>query len=195
MKLLINEKIRLSINFGILLMGIGMLAIGGYEYFNGTFHNDIRIRIGACCIGVWYMTFPFIERDLKDNIMLIGGLNLVAIGIVTIIINYQLKYLIRNNEPGNLLSEILFCIAGILVFTYFSYIFVSVIQVIKSIWLSYKEFLFKRTNGDVSKLNKAFENATAIIIAVSTFTASMVGLSTIIIELATFWQQKFHYSK
>lgn len=64
-----GHKIYISVNMGILIMGILMTFIGVYSPICGDTQNDIRITIGTVCIALWFIMFPAISRDKKDKIM------------------------------------------------------------------------------------------------------------------------------
>ena len=128
--ILMNYKNRtyICINMGTLFMGIFMFFIGTYSPICGDVQNETRKVIGIICIVIWFIAFPTISIEEKDRLILTILKHFYLTIIILIISLLEVNYFFAYINKGKLFWDILFCIGGIVVFSYLIYIFVGFIK-------------------------------------------------------------------
>lgn len=175
-----KHRIYISCNMGILIMGIFMTFIGGYGPICGNTQNDIRITIGSTCTALWFIMFPAISREKKDKIMSAIGVHALIMVVVLLIFIFELKYFLGNVQQGKWYFDILFCIGGIVVLSYFSYILIGFMKTFFYLVVKAKEFIFPKLHKEVSGVINVIEAITAGVLSITAFGASVIGIVTLI---------------
>lgn len=175
-----GHRIYISLNMGILIMGILMTFFGVYSPICGVAQNDIRITIGAVCIDLWFIMFPAISIDKKDKIMYAIGVHaIIAVGVLFIVI-FEVRYLLGNMQQGKLIYDIMFCIGGIVVFAYLLYVLMGFIKTFFGLVEKAKEFVFPKLHKEVSGVINVIEAITAAALSITAFGASIFGIVTMV---------------
>lgn len=175
-----GHKIYISVNMGMLIMGILMTFIGAYSPICGDTQNDIRITIGTVCIALWFIMFPAISRDKKDKIMSAIVFHALILVIVLLIFAFEVSYLLGNMQQGKVIYDIIFCVGGIVVFAYFFYVLIGFMITFFDLVVKAKEFIFPKLRKEVSGVINVIEAITAGVLSVTAFGASVFGIVTLV---------------
>ena len=175
-----GHKIYISVNMGMLIMGILMTFIGAYSPICGDTQNDIRITIGTVCIALWFIMFPAISRDKKDKIMSAIGFHALILVIVLLIFVFEVRYLLGNMQQGKVIYDIMFCVGGIVVFAYLFYVLMGFMITFFDLVVKAKEFIFPKLCKEVSGVINVIEAITAGVLSVTAFGASVFGIVTLV---------------
>lgn len=173
-------RIYISLNMGILIMGILMTFFGVYSPICGATQNDIRITIGTVCITLWFIMFPAISIDKKDKIMFAIGVHTLIVVVVLLIVILEVRYFLGNMQQGKWIYDIMFCICGIVVLAYLLYVLMGFIKTFFGLVEKAKEFVFPKLQKEVSGVINVIEAITAAALSITAFGASILGIVTMV---------------
>ncbi len=105
---------------GCLLMGVLMIVVGIYNPTNPMSQNNTRLIIGAVCMAVCLVFFPAVERKTKDMLACRIAGDVFGLALATTALRGTLSYLLGSWSCVG--GDILFCIIGIMAFSYFIYV-------------------------------------------------------------------------
>lgn len=175
-------KIFYCANSAMLIMGILITFIGMYSPICGDKPNEVRTTIGAICITIWFLMFPTISMQEKDKIMQKLGIHVILSLITVLLSSMGILYFLKNMTKGPLIKDILYCLSGIFVFSYISYIFVEFIKMFLGIVRKIKKFIFPKVK-EASGIVNVIESITTAILSITTLGASIYGLITLVKQL------------
>lgn len=173
-----GHTIYISIDMGILFMGIFMTFIGVYSPICGATQNDARMTIGAGCMAIWFIMFPAISREKKDKIMSAIVIHmLIAFGVLVTFL-LEIKYFLGSMQQENWFLDIVFCVAGIFVVSYLLYVLAGFIKTFFQMVEKVKRFIFPKLK-EVSGVINVIEAITAGVLSITAFGASILGVITL----------------
>ena len=175
-----GHRIYISVNMGILLMGIFMTFVGVYSPICGATQNDTRMTIGSVCIALWFIMFPALSQDKKDKLMSAIGFHALISVVVLMIFSLEVRYLLGNMQKGKLLFDILFCVFGIMVAAYLAYVLIGFIKTFFNLVEKIKVFIFPKLHKEVSGVINVIEALTAGVLSVTAFGTSVFGIITLV---------------
>ena len=174
---MLEKNIFFCIDMALLLMGILMILLGSPMWCGGS-TNDVRATIGAICIALWYVLFPFLDRDAKDKYMTIIVIHLFFLLVTCIMCVCEIKYFLENKCQGSLLGDIKFCLIGVFIFAYLLYVLGAFIKTFFHLVEKVRKFLFPKVS-EVKGVINALEGLTAGIISITAFASSIIGFVTL----------------
>lgn len=177
-----GHRIYISVNMGILLMGIFMTFVGVYSPICGATQNDTRMTIGTVCIALWFIMFPALSRDKKDKLMSAIGFHALISLVTLVIFTLEVRYLLGNMQKGKWFYDILFCVGGIMVAAYLAYVLIGFIKTFFNLVEKIKVFIFPKLHKEVSGVINVIEALTAGVLSVTAFGASIFGIITLVKE-------------
>ena len=175
-----GHRVYISINMGILIMGIFMTVIGVYEPICGVEQNDVRTSIGAVCMAFWFILFPAISQEKKEKIMSAIGMHLITTIVVLAVFIFETKYFLGNMERGKWYYDILFVVGGIFVLSYLLYLMAGFIKTFFQLVEKVKNFIFPKLKKETLGVINVIEAITAGLLSITAFGASIVGVVTLI---------------
>ena len=108
------------------------------------------------------------------------GVHTLITVVVLLVFIFEVKYFSGNVQQGKWYYDILFCIGGIVVLTYFSYILIGFMKTFFYLVEKSKEFLFPKLNKEVSGVINVIEAITTGVLSITAFGASVFGIVTLI---------------
>ncbi len=184
-KYIITERRRLWLCFdtGILLMGVFLCWFDAYIKSLGGETNSSRTFWGGMSITLWFWLFPSLKIDEKEKIMRKVLFHFwFSIGMLFLLV-LELEYLLKNISGGSILGEFLFCIVGIIIFTYLCYILSDFVKTFLYLLEKLRNYVFSKAKERVSGFVKVLEAITAIIVSITALGTSIIGMVTLIDQI------------
>ena len=163
-----KNKCRLFLCLDMSFLFVGIF----YAYL--SFPSDeqiVRTCLGGICLALWYILFPFLSDEEKNNISYKIIVHIVAMVFVVATLLAGANYILHHRERGIWYFEILFYILSGFIKTFF-----LLIEKIRS-------FLFPKLKKETSGFVNFVERLTAMLISITGFVGAVIGFVEIITRI------------
>lgn len=155
-----------------------------YAYL--SFPSDeqiVRTCLGGICLALWYILFPFLSDEEKNNISYKIIVHIVAMVFVVATLLAGANYILHHRERGIWYFEILCCIIGIVDFVILFYILSGFIKTFFLLIEKIRSFLFPKLKKETSGFVNFVERLTAMLISITGFVGAVIGFVEIITRI------------
>lgn len=164
-----------------------MIFIATYTPICGSEYNKLRFVLGTLFIAIGYFTFPFLEIDVKEKFLLSFSKHLIISTIIFIALYWGVIYFLKLNK-GSWYGDLIFCISGFAIFSYFIYTLFLVLNVLSELMQKVRIIIFPKIEGDVKGLKSIIESITAWMVTITTLVGSIAGLISLLRSLSRIGQ-------